>query len=72
MLGIDINENRLLCARERLKILENEIRYKLNCKFKNENVLSLNRDEKFDLVYFEESLHHMEPRYKIVKKFQIY
>lgn len=68
VLGIDINEDRLLCASERLKILENEIGSKLNCKFKKENVLSLNRGEKFDLVYLEETLHHMEPRYEIVKK----
>jgi ubiquinone/menaquinone biosynthesis C-methylase UbiE len=68
VLGVDINEDRLLCARERLKVLENEIGSKLNCTFKKENVLSLNRGEKFDLVYLEETLHHMEPRCEIVKK----
>lgn len=68
VIGIDINEDRLLCARERLKILENEIGSKLNCTFKKENVLSLNRGEKFDLVYLEETLHHMEPRCEIVRK----
>lgn len=68
VLGIDINEDRLLCASERLKILENEIGSKLNCTFRKENVLSLNREGKFDLVYLEETLHHMEPRCEIVKK----
>lgn len=68
VLGIDINEDRLLCARQRLKVLENEIGSKLNCTFRKENVLSLNREGKFDLVYLEETLHHMEPRCEIVKK----
>ena len=68
VLGIDINEDRLLCARERLKVLENEIGSNLNCTFKKENVLSINRDEKFDLVYLEETLHHMEPRCEIFRK----
>jgi len=68
VIGIDINEDRLLCARERLKILENETESKLNCTFKKENVLSFNQDERFDLVYLEETLHHMEPRCEIVKK----
>ncbi|MCK4831007.1 class I SAM-dependent methyltransferase [bacterium] len=68
VLGIDINEDRLLCARERLKVLENEIGSNLNCTFKKENVLSINRGEKFDLIYLEETLHHMEPRCEIVKK----
>jgi ubiquinone/menaquinone biosynthesis C-methylase UbiE len=60
--GLDINEDRLLCARERQKVLEEKLGYKLRCRYIASNVLSLNEECKFDLIYLEETLHHMEQR----------
>lgn len=68
VLGIDINRERLFCAAERLKILQAEIQTDLNCDFKSENVLNLPADKKYDLIYLEETFHHLEPRTKAVKK----
>ena len=66
--GLDINQGRLLCARERQKILEEKLGYKLRCRYIESNVLSLNEECKFDLIYLEETLHHMEPRLEVVAK----
>ena len=68
VLGIDINEERLFCATERLSVLQAEIRKDLGCEFRSANVFDLSPDEKFDLIYLEETFHHLEPRMKAVKK----
>jgi ubiquinone/menaquinone biosynthesis C-methylase UbiE len=68
VVGVDINEERLFCARERQKVLERKIGFKLRCEFIESNVLSLDEEHKFDLIYLEETLHHLEPRSKVIKK----
>lgn len=68
VMGVDINDDRLLCARERQRILEEEIGRRLNCTYRNQNILSLDDKKKYDLVYLEETLHHMEPRLAVAKK----
>jgi ubiquinone/menaquinone biosynthesis C-methylase UbiE len=68
VVGVDINEERLFCARERQKVLERSIGLKLGCEFMESDVLSLDDDPKFDLIYLEETLHHLEPRSKVIKK----
>lgn len=68
VVGVDINEERLFCARERQKVLERSIGLKLGCEFIESDVLSLDNNPKFDLIYLEETLHHLEPRSKVIKK----
>jgi ubiquinone/menaquinone biosynthesis C-methylase UbiE len=68
VVGVDINEERLFCARERQKVLEKNIGFKLSCEFMESNVLSLDENRKFDLIYLEETLHHLEPRLEVVRK----
>ena len=68
VLGVDINNERLFCAHERKKIMERELGITVDCEFSESNVLSLLLDRKFDLIYLEEALHHMEPRHSIVIK----
>jgi len=68
VLGVDIKKERLMCAIERKKILENEIGQKINCEFVESNVISFPSNPKFDLIYLEETLHHLEPRVKIIDK----
>lgn len=66
--GIDINKERLLCAEERLKILQAETRIDLNCDFLEANIIDLPLNKKFDIIYLEETFHHLEPRGEIAKK----
>ena len=68
VLGVDINKERLFCANERKRVMERELGVTVNCEFSESNVLSLPQDRKFDLIYLEEALHHMEPRHSIVRK----
>ena len=68
VLGIDINQERLLCARERLKLMQAEIKTALNCEFSSKNLFQLSPENKFDLIYMEETFHHLEPRLKAVRK----
>ena len=68
ILGIDINRERLFCATERLKILRAEIKKDLDCDFRLENIIDFSPNTKFDLIYMEETFHHLEPRMKVIKK----
>lgn len=68
VLGIDINKERLYCAIERKKVLENEMGFRLNCTFMESSIVSHSGDDKYDLIYLEEAFHHMEPRREIVKR----
>jgi len=68
VLGVDINKERLFCADERKRVMERELGVTVDCEFSESNVLSLPLGRKFDLIYLEEALHHMEPRHSIVRK----
>ncbi|MBW2119559.1 MAG: methyltransferase domain-containing protein [Deltaproteobacteria bacterium] len=68
VLGVDIRDDRLFCARERQKVLEGASGFDLNCRFLNSNVLCLEDDRGFDFISLEEAFHHMEPRLEVVKK----
>lgn len=66
--GVDIKTDRLRCASERKKVLERELGTSLDCRFINSNVLSLPNTPGYDLIYMEETFHHLEPRARIVEK----
>jgi len=68
VLGIDINRERLKVAKERKKIAEEYWNRKLLCEFKEENLLDHNPEELYDLIWMEETFHHLEPRGKVVPK----
>jgi len=68
ILGIDINRERLSVAKERKKIAEDYWNRKLLCEFKEENLLDHNPEELYDLIWMEETFHHLEPRGKVVPK----
>jgi len=68
VLGIDINRERLEVAKERKKIAEEYWNRKLLCEFKEENLLDHNPEELYDLIWMEETFHHLEPRGKVVPK----
>jgi 2-polyprenyl-3-methyl-5-hydroxy-6-metoxy-1,4-benzoquinol methylase len=68
VIGVDIDTKRLFCAVERKHVLEREVGFEIDCEFKESNLLSLSSSGKFDLIYIEEALHHMEPRTEVIRK----
>lgn len=68
VLGIDINSKRLEVARERKKISEEYWNRKLSCEFREENILDHIPEELYDLIWMEETFHHLEPREKVLPK----
>jgi 2-polyprenyl-3-methyl-5-hydroxy-6-metoxy-1,4-benzoquinol methylase len=68
VLGIDINEKRLKVARERKKIAERHWNKALECEFKKENLLYHNPEDLYDLIWMEETFHHLEPRSEVLQK----
>lgn len=72
--GLDINEARLKCARERL-IVENKINNDEHFKSGHTELLKINLLElsqtynsAFDIIWMQQTFHHLEPRTKILKK----
>jgi 2-polyprenyl-3-methyl-5-hydroxy-6-metoxy-1,4-benzoquinol methylase len=68
VLGVDIKEKRLTCARERQAVLERKLGKSLSCKYELADVRDLRSERQFDLIYLEEALHHMEPRLPVCQK----
>jgi len=64
--GIDVNQNRLNCARERLEKHFPDLVD--NLKFQYKSILDIDEKEKFDLIWMNQAFHHMEPREEVVKK----
>jgi 2-polyprenyl-3-methyl-5-hydroxy-6-metoxy-1,4-benzoquinol methylase len=63
VMSIDINENRLNVAQKRLSIMEEALNKKLACKFGKISLLDLNgNDSSFDIIWLEQTFHHLEPR----------
>lgn len=66
--GVDIKDDRLACARERKHLMAEKLGRKIDCNFVKSDVLSLPSDEKYDLIFLEETLHHLEPRRRQIAK----
>ncbi len=60
--GIDIMENRLDVARRCKEILEIQINKPLPCSFKKCSLLDIKGKNEFDVIWMEQTLHHLEPR----------
>ena len=60
--GIDIKEERLKVARKRKEILEETINMSLPCSFEKRSLFELEEKNKFDIIWMEQTLHHLEPR----------
>ena len=66
--GIDLRSDRLNTAMERKKILESHIGRDLECEFKLESLLDIPEDSAFDLLWLEQTFHHLEPRKQMISK----
>ena len=60
--GIDIKEERLSVAIKRKRILEEISNKPLSCSFENRSLFDLDEKTKFDVIWMEQTLHHLEPR----------
>ena len=63
--SVDINEERLKVARARQALLEAQLGRKLNCEFKSLSLFDLDEPESFDIVWMEQTFHHLEPRQRV-------
>lgn len=60
--SIDIKTDRLATARSRQKILERMLDRKLKCQFIEQNLLEMEGQDRFDIVWVQQTFHHLEPR----------
>jgi 2-polyprenyl-3-methyl-5-hydroxy-6-metoxy-1,4-benzoquinol methylase len=64
--AIDIAEDMLAAARARLDILERDTGQHLRCDLRNASVLDLADTSPFDIMFLEQTFHHLEPRTDVV------
>lgn len=66
--GIDVKSIFFeICSTSR-KALEKVVNKKLNVNISNLNLLDLDENNKFDLIFMKDTFHHLEPREDIVSK----
>ena len=66
--GIDLRPERLAAAEVRRRLLEQNLARKLNCQFRINSLLDLPERPTFDLIWMEQTFHHLEPRTRMVAK----
>ena len=60
--SVDIKTDRLATARARQKLLEEFTGDKLQCHFERQNLLEMEGSDRFDLIWVQQTFHHLEPR----------
>jgi 2-polyprenyl-3-methyl-5-hydroxy-6-metoxy-1,4-benzoquinol methylase len=60
--SIDIREDRLAVACARRSALEGLAGRKFDCRFERKNLLEMPGSDQFDLVWVQQTFHHLEPR----------
>jgi SAM-dependent methyltransferase len=68
VMAVDVREDRLAAARERHAVLQRELGRDLFCHFSHASVLDLPEHATFDLIWMEQTFHHLEPRADVVRK----
>jgi 2-polyprenyl-3-methyl-5-hydroxy-6-metoxy-1,4-benzoquinol methylase len=66
--GIDISDDLLAVARARLKVIECQSKDRLLCNFRRMSVLDVAETNPFDIIFLEQTFHHLEPRAKVIAK----
>jgi 2-polyprenyl-3-methyl-5-hydroxy-6-metoxy-1,4-benzoquinol methylase len=66
--GIDIDPDLQAVARARLALLERASGERLRCEFRRTSVLDTDEAKPFDIIFLEQSFHHLEPRADVVAK----
>lgn len=65
VIGIDVTESYLNCARERLSLFGQQ---RLDVEFSFANILDMPSSRSFDAVWMNQAYHHLEPRAEVVGK----
>ena len=68
VMGVDLRSDRLAAAEERRRFLEDQLGRPVPCRFRIDSLLDLPEKPKFDLVWMEQTFHHLEPRSRMVAK----
>lgn len=66
--GVDVRPERLAVAEMRCRVLEQHLGRKIATRFSLDSLLDLSGTEPFDLIWMEQTFHHLEPRAEAVKK----
>ncbi len=66
--GIDVNSEFVeICRRTKTRV-EQYIGRELDADIRRTNLLAMDENEKFDLIYMKDVFHHLEPREEVVSK----
>lgn len=66
--AIELSQERFRTAMARKVVLERELGRTLQCRFINETVFDLEVTQPYDLLWMEQTFHHLEPREAMVDK----
>jgi 2-polyprenyl-3-methyl-5-hydroxy-6-metoxy-1,4-benzoquinol methylase len=66
--GIDIDPELQAVAKARRAFIEHETGETLACEFRRTSVLDADETKPFDIIFLEQSFHHLEPRADVVAK----
>ena len=66
--AIDVSEDKIDTARERKRIIEDLTKRTLNIDFRSENIINMDTNKKFDIIWMEDAFHHLEPREQVLIK----
>lgn len=61
VIGVDLNKERLMVAKARIKYYEDKFGRDLPVKFILKNILKFHKPERFDLIWVLESISHIHP-----------
>jgi 2-polyprenyl-3-methyl-5-hydroxy-6-metoxy-1,4-benzoquinol methylase len=68
VVAIDILGDFKKAARRRKEILEQHIGQTLSCEFRRTSIMDLDDEEAYDVIWMEQTFHHLEPREAVVDK----
>ena len=66
--GIDLRPDRLTAAVERGRFLQQHLGRPLECRFRIDSLLDMPERPAFDMIWMEQTFHHLEPRARMVAK----
>jgi 2-polyprenyl-3-methyl-5-hydroxy-6-metoxy-1,4-benzoquinol methylase len=66
--GIDIDPELQAVAKARLALIQRYSGELLRCEFRRTSVLDADETKPFDIIFLEQSFHHLEPRADVVAK----
>jgi 2-polyprenyl-3-methyl-5-hydroxy-6-metoxy-1,4-benzoquinol methylase len=68
VLAIDIDDSFLGVARARQELMEQYLERQLPCAFIYKSILELDPAETFDIIFMQQTFHHLEPRKEVLDK----